>query len=567
VSARGRVTARVERFLDALEATPRPEAWLHLRSAEALLGRAASLDGESNGLRRPLLGQLFAVKDNLDLAGCPTTAGCPAYAYTPEVSARVVSRLEDAGALAVGKTHMDQFATGLTGTRSPHGPCRNAHDPTVIAGGSSSGSAVVVALGLVDFALGTDTAGSGRVPAALNGVVGLKPTRGLLSTRGVVPACPSLDCVSIFARNCAGAGPVWQSARAEDPFDPWSRAHRTTRPWPAPLRFALPPDAALADVAPGPRAALEETARLLESLGAKRLDAEWTPFREAADLLYDGPWLAERDAAFGDFVRAHPEAVDPTVATLLAGAASISGADVFRGLHALAGLRRRADRVFERIDVLVVPPVARAFTIAEVQADPIATNARLGAFNNFVNLLDLSACVVPVVRPADGPPAGATLCAPAFRDEALLELGARLERARGPWPEPEPCRRHELVVVGAHLSGMPLHPELEALGARHERTLRTAALYRLYALPGGEPRKPGLVRVGPGGAAIEVEVYSLGPAAFARFVDAIPAPLGVGRIALEDGSAPAGFLCEPAGLAGAEDVSAFGGWRAYLSRS
>jgi len=566
VSGARPVSERVERFLDALEGTTRPEAWLHVRPREMLLGRAADLDG-ADPQRQPLRGRLFAVKDNIDVGGCPTTAGCPAFRYVPETGARVVTRLEAAGALAVGKTHLDQFATGLVGTRSPHGPCRNAHEPAFIAGGSSSGSAVVVALGLVEFALGTDTAGSGRVPAALNGVVGMKPSRGLLSTRGVVPACPSLDCVSIFARDCAEAQRVFAVARTEDATDPHSRAPRALARWPSPLRFALPPDDALAEVESEVQEGLREAERLLLAFGAKRVAVDWTPFREASALLYEGPWLAERQLSFGDFVATHPEAVDPTVRAILAGAHAISGRDAFRGLHALAVLRRQAERAFERLDVLVVPPVPRTLRIADVLGDPIATNSALGAFNHFVNLLDLSACVVPIAWLRCGVPTGVALCAPAFRDDDLLQLGARIEAARGPWPEPpRGAERVSLVVVGAHLSGMPLHGDLLALGARLERALRTAPVYRLFALPGARPLKPGLVRVGSGGFAIEAEVYSLAAAAFARFVDAIPAPLGIGRVALEDGSAPAGFLCEAIGVEGAEDVSSFGGWRSYLSR-
>ncbi len=558
-------TERVERFLDAREREPRPEAWLYVPPAETLLESARAADAEAGDrLRRPLLGTVFAVKDNLDVAGWPTTAGCPAFSYVPDVSARVVSRLQAAGALPVGKTHMDQFATGLVGTRSPHGPCRNAHDPSVISGGSSSGSAVAVATGCVDFALGTDTAGSGRVPAALNGVFGLKPTRGMLSTRGVVPACPSLDCVSVFAPDGANAADVFAAARAPDPTDPYSRPGTARRNFGESFRFALPPDDVLGQVDAEHRASLSRAAELLHDFGGRRVDVDWEPFRAASRLLYQGPWLAEREAAFGQFVSAHPEAVDPTVRAILEGARAISGADVFRGLHRLQVLRRDAARSFEAFEVLVVPPVTRSYRIQEVLVDPIATNAALGTFNNFVNLLDLCACVTPISAAPGEVPSGVTLCAPAFADDALLEVARRLEAARGPIPlRPAAADRIELVVVGAHLSGMPLHHELEALGARFARALRTEPRYRLHALPGTDPPKPGLVQTARDGVAIEVEVYRLTPEAFGRFVEAIPAPLGIGRIALEDGTRPAGFLCEAVGLESARDVSQYGGWRAF----
>jgi allophanate hydrolase len=545
--------------LDRIERSPRPEAWLHVVPRGDLEVRAAQL--AAIGAEResmPLFGVPFAVKDNIDVAGLPTTAGCPAYRYVPETSAGVVSRLVAAGAVVIGKTHMDQFATGLVGTRSPHGPCRNAYNGEYISGGSSSGSAVVVAQRLVGFALGTDTAGSGRVPAALNGVVGLKPSRGLLSLDGVVPACASLDCVSIFSARCETAGVILAIARDDPP--PSSGVGTVER-----FRFGVPAARELDDVDAEGRKLFDQGVERLCAIGGERVEIDFEPFRAVSSLLYSGPWIAERLAAVGDFVAAHPEAVDATVATLLRAASGLTARQAFEGMHALEKLNKATAPIWKEIDLLVVPTVARTFRIDEVMRRPIDTNAQLGVYNNFVNLLDLCGCTVPVGLRESGVPAGITLCAPRLSEALLLGVGARLERQRGRLPLPDgPPARISVAVVGAHLTGMPLNHQLVELGGRLERAMRTSPDYRLYALANTSPPKPGLRRVGDGGVAIEVEVWSLAPHAFGRFVAWIPRPLAMGRITLEDGTEVSGFVCEPEGIEGAEDISALGGWRAFV---
>jgi len=591
----------VEEVLDALALARRPEAWLQTATPEALRRRAAELDSRRNeAAGMPLYGVPFAVKDNIDAAGLATTSGCPAFSYLPAEDAFAVALLLRAGAVLVGKTHMDQFATGLTGTRSPHGPCRNAHVAARISGGSSSGSAVAVAEGIVAFALGTDTAGSGRVPAVLNGIVGLKPTRGRVSTSGVVPACASLDCVSVFAASCADAAAVLDVLDQFDAADAWSRpmaacgsssatagfsrsvpagagetssaTNAVARSGPSGdgprldgLRVGVP--SPLPEVV-GPEAGdlFRAAVAALVDLGAATIPVDFQPFLAAAQLLYGGGWTAERDAAFGDFVRAHPEAVDPTVASIVTGGERPDGRRVFESLHELARLRRRCDQAWDDIDVLVVPTVPEPFRIADVMRSPLAASAACGATNNFLNLLDLAGCAVPTAAWACGVPFGVTLCAPAGGESLLVDVGTRLQAATAERvPRLDRPSRIALAVVGAHLAGMPLHHQLTALDARLLAKTRTCPGYRLYALAGTTPPKPGLRRVAEGGAAIEVEVYALSPDAFGRFVAAVPRPLAIGRIELEDGSEVSGFVCEPQGFDGAEDITAFGGWRAWCA--
>jgi allophanate hydrolase len=560
----------VETVIEALALARRPEAWLSLVSPEDLRRRAQELDHRrADAHELALYGVPFAVKDNIDVAGLATTAGCPAFAYVPEASAAVVELLVGAGAVLVGKTHMDQFATGLVGTRSPHGPCRNAHAADRVSGGSSSGAAVVVAEGLVSFALGTDTAGSGRVPAALNGVVGLKPTRGRLSTRGVVPACASLDCVSIFAASCADARTVLDVVDRYDERDSWSRPeplrHRRPSTGERAFRFGVP--APLPEIVPSDTRELFEAAtQKLESLGGVAVTVDYAPFLAVARLLYEGGWIAERDAAVGDFLRANPEAVDSTVAALVVGGTPPSGRLVFETMHELARLRRVTEQVWNAVDVLVVPTVHEPATIAEAMRRPFDFSRAAGQLNNFANLLDLAGVAVPAGTWACGVPFGVSLCASAGCEDLVLDVGARLARA-ATVPLLERPSWIGLAVVGAHLEGMPLHSQLTALGARLVAKTRTAARYRLYALANTTPAKPGLEHVGDGGAAIEVEVYALPPGAFGRFVAAVPRPLAIGRVVLEDGSEVSGFVCEPAGLEGATDITSFGGWRAWCARS
>ena len=543
----------------------RPEAWIHRVDDDALRARAHELEALGpDPASRPLYGIPFAVKDNLDAAGMPTSAGCPAFASTPQADATAVARLLDAGAILVGKTHMDQFATGLVGTRSPLGPCRNAIVPEYISGGSSSGSAVVVALGLVSFALGTDTAGSGRVPAAYQGLVGVKPTRGLVPLRGVVPACATLDCVSVFAASADAAGAVLSVLEGFDAADPFSRVPSAQALLCGPFRFGVPSGRGAPEADAEAVALFEESVRRLEAIGGTAVAFDEAPLRETASLLYEGPWLAERDAAVGDFLRAHPEEVDPTVASIIRGAEGLSARAAFEAEYALRALRRRADALFDEnaLDLVVVPTAVRAFRIDEVAADPVGTNAQLAATNNFMNLLDWCGCAVPAGVRESGVPFGVTLCAPAFHDRRLLDLARRLERGDAAIP---PAAPHEVpvLVVGAHLRGMPLNHQLTDQRGRFLEAVRTSPHYRLHALD-STPPKPGLKRVDAGGVAIEAELWALPVEGFGHFTLGIPRPLAMGRVTLEDGREVPGFVCEPEGLGG-EDVSHFGGWRAYMA--
>ncbi len=568
----------MEEVLARADRAPERHVWISRVPRETLLAQARALAARGPaGL--PLYGVPFAVKDNIDLAGVPTTAGCPGFAYTPSRSAAVVARLVAAGALPVGKTNLDQFATGLVGTRSPYGACRNAFHPEFISGGSSSGSAVAVATGLVSFSLGTDTAGSGRVPAAFNDLVGLKPTCGRLSTSGVVPACRSLDCVSIFARTAGEAARVLAVAEAFDPADPYSR-RVLDRPLPPPgggLRVGVPQEDQLElfgdDDA---RRLFAAAAARLEGLGAAVVEVDLAPFLAAARLLYEGPWVAERLAAVGDFLARAPDAVHPVTRQILEGGRGATAVEAFRAQHRLLELRRATGAAWDRADALLTPTAPTIYRIAEVEADPLALNARLGRYTNFVNLLDLAAVAVPAGFRRDGLPWGVSLVAPAGTDRALLALAGALHGAGGapafpqdpgpPAPElaAAPPDVIPLAVCGAHMEGLPLHPQLARLGARLLARTRTAPCYRLFSLPGGPPRRPGLLRVAEGGAAIEVEVWAVPAAALGGFVAAIPSPLGIGKVVLEDGSAVSGFLCEPHGIAGAEDITGAGGWRSYL---
>ncbi len=572
----------VAEVLERIAARRNDNVWIHLAKREVLEAQAAVL--ERRGPERlPLYGIPFAVKDNIDVAGQPTTAACPEFAYTPRESAPVVQRLLDAGAIAVGKTNLDQFATGLVGTRSPYGACANAFDARYLSGGSSSGSGVAVAAGLVSFALGTDTAGSGRVPAAFNNIVGLKPTRGLLSTRGVVPACRSLDCVSVFGLTAEDARAVLGVARGFDARDPYSRPARARAlPGMADCRIGVPRRDQLEffgnrDAERLFGAAVKE----LERLGARRIEVDFAPFVEAARLLYGGPWVAERYLAIREFFDRHAEKVFPVTREIIGGAAKYSASDAFAAQYRLEEVRRQAEPVWEEIDVLVTPTAGTIYTIEEVNADPIRLNTNLGYYTNFMNLLDLAAIAVPAGFQKDGLPFGITLVAPAFTDEALCALGGAIHRRLVPrmgataatLPPAEDAMESgtssgivRLAVCGAHMSGLPLNHQLTERGGRLVQTCRTAPRYRLFALTGFSPPRPGMVRAESGGHAIEVEVWALPTESVGSFIEGIPAPLGIGTVELETGELVRGFLCEGYAVAGAEDVSRLGGWRAYLKR-
>ncbi|MCE2392539.1 MAG: allophanate hydrolase [Proteobacteria bacterium] len=511
---------------------------------------------------RGLFGRSFAIKDNIDLAGVPTTAGCPEYAYLPERHATVVERLIAAGAIPLGKTNLDQFATGLVGVRSPYGAVPNAIAPDRIAGGSSSGSAVAVALGLADFALGTDTAGSGRVPAAFNELVGVKPTRGWLSTRGVVPACRTLDCVSIFARSVGEAWSALEAAAGHDPLDAHARPYRATgfSPQEPVVGHADPGeldffgDAAYA-------AAYEAALERVSEAGVDLRVIDVRPFLSAAELLYEGPWIAERYAALGEFLRANPRDVHPVTLEILSAGAGVSAAEAFRAQYRLAELKLEADAVLEGVDCAVLPTAGTLPTLAAVAAEPVALNARLGRYTNFMNLLDLAAVAVPAARARDGRPSGVTLFGPAGSDFSLLALAARLTGEEAPAGAPPGFV--ELAVCGAHMRGMPLNGQLTGAGAFLLQRTRTARGYRLYALPDGPPERPALVRDAESEAAIELEVWAAPESSVGPFLEGVPAPLGLGKLELADGRWVTGFIAEPRARDGARDITDFGGWRAY----
>jgi allophanate hydrolase len=576
--------AVIAKCLRRIAAVGDPGIFLHLATADVLRAAAAALppfDPE----RFPLWGLPFAVKDNIDVAGMPTTAACPAFAYLPEADAPVVARLRAAGAIPVGKTNLDQFATGLVGVRTPYPVPRNALDPTIVPGGSSSGSALAVAHGLVTFALGTDTAGSGRVPAALNNIVGLKPSLGALSTRGVVPACRTLDCVSIFALVVDDAWAAFAAAAAFDPDDPFSRDRPAGGygPCPATPRIGVPTAASLRFFGDAAQARMFEAAIAdLEAMGATAVPVDLEPFYAVAALLYEGAWVAERLAAIESFMASHPKALHPTTQAIIGGAGQLSAVDAFKGLYRLAELRRALEPVVATVDLLVVPSIPGFVSLEEITADPIGPNSRLGIYTNFVNLLDMAAIAVPTRPRADGRPGSVTLLAPGGADGRIAAVARALQARSGAdlgatgravEPTPPPAAtvgpgEIEIVVVGAHMRGMALSPELTRAGGRFLRATTTTSRYRLWALAGMTPPRPGLTRAAPEDPAagpIEAEVWALPEAAFARLTASIPAPLSIGTLELADGTSPKGFLAEVAGTKGALDITALGSWRRYCA--
>jgi allophanate hydrolase len=555
----GGAVSRATAALDRIEASDRPEIWISLRTRADLLAEAAAIDAKvAGGDVLPLAGRLLAVKDNIDVRGLPTTAGAPSYAYTPSADATAVARLRAAGALVVGKTNLDQFATGLVGTRSPYGAVRNAWDPNRISGGSSSGSAVAVALGLVDLALGTDTAGSGRVPAALNGIVGVKPSRGLVPVTGVVPACYTLDCVTVFARDLGSARAAAELMAGPDPSDPLSRTLPADAGLPPVPRVAVPTGEHLDGLAPGWAAAFAAVVERLASAGVEIVQTDISPLLEAARLLYEGAFVAERYAAVGSHLEANRDLIgtdlDPTVAGIVLAGASASAADWARDMALLARLGAAGTEALTGCSALLTPTTTWHPTLAEVAADPVGANARLGRYTNFANLLDMASLAVPAGQ-VGGLPFGVMLTGAAGSDRTLAALGHTLLSPAV-----------DLFVVGAHLSGMPLNHQLVEAGATLLRPVSTSADYRLFALD-TVPAKPGLVRVGgPGtGARIEGELWRVPAAGFGTFVGGVPAPMVIGKVMLEDGSSVPGFLAEPIAVEEAADISAYGGWRRYRS--
>ena len=530
------------------------------RAAAAAAGRPVFISVLEEG---PSEGIPFAVKDNIDVAGVATTAGCPALDKPAGSSAVVVERLEAAGYVPVAKTNMDQFATGLVGTRSPYGACASVLDPARVSGGSSSGSAVAVASGIVPLALGTDTAGSGRVPAAFNGLVGLKPTRGLLPTRGVFPACRSLDCVTTLTRTVAEARAAFTAMAGFDPLDPSSRAAPAAPPPGVAARFdtvGIP--AAPVDLDPSYVIAYENSVQKARDFGLRVVPVDVTPFLEAAAMLYTGPWVAERYSAFGRFLEEDGPHLDPTVRTIVLGGRDSTAAAAFGAFEKLAELRRRSEIVWGHIDALLLPVVPRHPTLAEVAADPLGINSRLGTFTNFVNLLDLAAIAVPGSQTESGLPFGVQLVAPAFSDLSLLDLASRWMGEDVERPQTRPAAA-TLALVGAHMSGLPLNHLVSARGGRLVRRARTDSGYRMMRVPGAGVPRPGLVS-GQGPAdGFGVELWELPLQTLGALAAELSPPLRFGQLRLSDGTSVLGYLGDDAGLSSAEDISEYGGWRAY----
>jgi len=560
-----------------------PAIFIALRDEKEAIAEADALSAKDPATL-PLYGVPVAVKDNIDVAGLPTTAACPAFAYSPVHDATSVARLRAAGAIIIGKTNLDQFATGLVGVRSPYGIPNNPMRGDLIPGGSSSGSAVAVSAGLVPLALGTDTAGSGRVPAMLNNIVGLKPSLGLVSTAGVVPACRTLDCVSVFALTVDDAMAALTAMAGPDGADPFSRPRPLAQmsAFPSSLKLGVPRDGQLiffGDKAS--EAAYQDALKRWTALGATLVGFDLEPFYETARLLYEGPWVAERYLVIKNLLASSPESIHPVTREIAAGGARLTAADTFAALYRLQALRRIAERAFANIDALVLPTAPTVYSTAQVLANPIELNSRLGTYTNFVNLLDLCGLALPAAIRADDIPFGITLLAPTGQDARLSSIGrvfhADTKLTLGSRCVPQPALDNlqagvagdeiAIAVVGAHLSGMALNGELKALRGRLLETARTAPDYKLYALD-TTPPKPGMLRVEAGtGSSIELEIWALPAAGFGEFVAAIPPPLSIGTVRLADGRGMKGFIVEPTAINGARDISAFGGWRAFMAEA
>jgi allophanate hydrolase len=564
-----------------LELSTTDNAWIALASEAQLNSQldalSALLDAANGELSKlPLYGVPFAIKDNIDAADWPTTAACPAFAYTAEADATVVARLREAGAILIGKTNLDQFATGLVGTRSPHGAVCNSFDPDYVSGGSSSGSASVVARGLVPFSLGTDTAGSGRVPAGFNNIVGLKPSKGWLPNTGLVPACKTLDCISVFALTVADALVVAQISGGYDASDPYSRSNPNTAKvgMPTKPRLAVPSNPEFFGDTQN-QAVFEQALGKLRELDVQLVEIDFAPFQQLAEQLYYGSWVAERTVALEGV---NPEHINPVVRGIVENGHQYSACDAYKAEYIRAELSRTINDILAGFDALVVPTSPTLRTLAEMDAEPVLFNSQFGTYTNFTNLADLSALALPAGFRADGLPAGITLIAPAWHDYALAAFGQRWQQAlklplgatgktlpeQAPNSTPAPGSVR-VAVVGAHLTGMPLNFQLTSRNAVLVEQTTSAATYRLYALPGTVPPKPGLARVAEDGAAIIVELWDIPQARFGEFVAEIPAPLGIGNLQLADGRWVKGFICEPYALHGARDITSFGGWRTFIA--
>lgn len=560
-----------------------PAVFISLRDEKDAIAEAEKLATRADAASLPLYGVPVGVKDNIDALGFPTTAACPAFSYTPTHDSTAVERLRAAGAIIIGKTNLDQFATGLVGVRSPYGVPRNSIREDLIPGGSSSGSATAVGAGLVPLSLGTDTAGSGRVPAMLNNIVGLKPSLGMISTAGLVPACRTLDCISVFALTVDDAALALSVLAGPDQADPFSRDRPlgAITPFPANLRLGVPRNGQLIFFGDKKaEAAYGDALKRWTSLGATLVEFDLEPFYETARLLYEGPWVAERYLVIKNLLASAPDSIHPVTREITAAGARLTAAETFSALYRLQGLRKIAERTFTNIDALVLPTAPTAYTTAQVLANPIELNSRLGTYTNFVNLLDLCGLAVPASMRADGIPFGITLLAPAGRDALLASIGRVFHAdtkltvgakgvAQAPLA-PLPASSGDeipIAVVGAHLSGMALNAELKALDAKLIEATKTAPDYKLYALK-TTPPKPGMLRVKAGkGASIELEIWSLSSSAFGKFVNAIPAPMAIGTVRLADGRSVKGFLVEPEVLSDARDITSYGGWRAYVAEA
>lgn len=558
--------------------------FIHILSQEELEPYLHALEQRSPA-QLPLYGVPFAIKDNIDLAGIPTTAACPAYAYIPAHSATLVAQLIALGAVPMGKANLDQFATGLNGTRSPYGACRNSVHPDYPSGGSSAGSALAVALGMTSFALGTDTAGSGRIPAALNNLVGLKATKGLLSTAGVVPACRTLDCTTFLCTTAGEASALLALTASHDKPDPRDEYSRRNPLWnggnafgklPQRFRFGVPAQREF-DGCTESDALFAQAIAQMESIGGVPVEIDFTPFLEAARLLYEGPWVAERYSVAGELISQQPDAVLPVIRQVLHKAPACTAVDAFRAQYRLQQLKAHCDDIMHSLDCVLTPTCPRPATLAELAAQPVESNAMLGWYTNFMNLLDYAAVAVPSAFMRNGVPWGVTLFGRAFTDQYLLSVAHALqlkhplplpgERRAAAVSQPRQARndRVRVVVCGAHLEGLPLNWQLQQRGASLAARGLSAPAYRLYALAGAGPARPGMQRVAQGGSAIAVEIWELPSTELGSFVCDIPAPLGLGKVEMADGSWETGFICEHHALAEATDITRFGGWRAYLN--
>ncbi len=574
--------AVVEAVYDIIEKVGDPGIFISLVDKKKVLKAAQALS-RADREKLPLWGIPFVVKDNIDVAGMPTTAAAPTLAFKPKRTATAVQKLLDAGALLIGKTNLDQFATGLVGVRTPLPAPLNSFDAKIVPGGSSSGSAVAVARGIAAFSLGTDTAGSGRVPAGLNNIVGLKPSVGAVSSTGMLPACRTLDCISVFAGTVDDAWTVFSVMAGKDETDAFSRpiALGALGAMPPKLRLGVPRAKDLLFFGDAvAKAHWKACAAQMKELGAELVDLDFTALFETAALLYDGPWVAERYQALREIMETRAGQLYPTTRKVIEKAKGFSAADAFAARYRLEDLKRASEKLLAGVDALMVPTAPYPPTLADLKADPIGPNMRLGTYTNFVNLLDMAAIAVPGALRKDGLPAGVTFIGPRGQDAALASMArvfhhhaaktigatGRSLPAMPALAAVAPAGMIEIAVVGAHLSGMALNHEVKALGGMFVRAVATEPSYELYALPGGPPKRPGLIRVAAGtGHAIATEVWAMPPDGFGTFVAGIPAPLGIGTLLLADGSRPKGFLCEAEAVRAAKHISSYGGWRAFIA--